>query len=73
MPNTITKDILIEELVERYPKSVSFLMEKGVKCIACGEPVWGTLEAAAIEKGIIDDQIKEIVKELNVLIQKEEL
>lgn len=36
----ITKDIYIEELVRDYPFSVRFLSERGVKCIACGEPIW---------------------------------
>lgn len=39
----IEKTIFIEDLVREYPSSVRFLMEKGIKCIACGEPIWGTL------------------------------
>lgn len=72
MYEIVSKDVLIEELVEKYPKSVSFLMQKGVKCIACGEPVWGTLEAAALEIGFSIDEISYIVKELNVVLQKEQ-
>lgn len=60
----ITKDITIEELIELEPQSVKYLMEKGIKCIACGEPVWGTLEDAAREKGLSDTEIEEIVSEL---------
>lgn len=33
----ITKDISIEDLVNYKSESVSFLREKGIKCIACGE------------------------------------
>jgi len=40
----IQKDILIEELVGVVPGAVTYLMEHGIRCIACGEPVWGTLE-----------------------------
>lgn len=63
----INKDTLIEELVETYPFSVRFLMEKGIRCIMCGEPIWGTLEEAAHEKGFSDDRINEVVVELNQL------
>ncbi|MDP2038842.1 MAG: hypothetical protein Q8L04_15780 [Ignavibacteria bacterium] len=31
----------------------------------CGEPIWGTLEAAAKEKGFADEQISEFEAELN--------
>jgi methionine synthase II (cobalamin-independent) len=60
----ITKDISIEELVENVPQSVKYLMNEGIKCIACGEPIWGTLEDAAKEKGYIDKDIERFVKEL---------
>ena len=60
----ISKDIYIEDLVHHYPFSVRYLSEKGVKCIACGEPVWGTLEEAAKEKNFSDAQIENLVKEM---------
>jgi len=61
----IKKDILIEELVEQYPFSVSWLSKKGIRCIVCGEPVWGTLEEACREKGFDDKGIEELLTELN--------
>lgn len=65
----IKKDISIEELVNQYPESVSFLAEKGIRCIRCGEPVWGTLESAAIEKGFSEDEIDNLVNQLNHLLK----
>ena len=66
----ITKEISIEELVEKVPESVKYLMEKGIKCIACGEPIWGTLEDAAKEKNLSDEAIITIINDLQSLIQK---
>lgn len=69
MPSpVIKKDILIEDLIDRYPFSVKYLMEKGIRCIMCGEPVWGTLEEAAKEKNFDDTTIEILVKELNTLL-----
>ncbi len=61
----ITKDITIEDLVSTIPPSVTYLMEKGIKCIACGEPIWGTLESAAKEKGFGETDIEGFVDDLN--------
>jgi len=61
----ITKQIEIEELVNNYPFSVKYLMEQGIRCIACGEPIWGTLEEAAKEKGFDDVKVQQFVDELN--------
>ncbi|NOQ28462.1 MAG: DUF1858 domain-containing protein [Bacteroidales bacterium] len=60
----ITKKITIEDLVESVPDSVKYLMDKGIKCIACGEPIWGTLEDAAKEKGFESGDIDKFIKEL---------
>jgi methionine synthase II (cobalamin-independent) len=65
--NKITSDITIEDLVTELPASVNYLMEKGIKCIACGEPIWGTLESAAKEKGFAEDAIADFVSDLNRL------
>ncbi|NPA67810.1 MAG: DUF1858 domain-containing protein [Chlorobi bacterium] len=63
----ITKDISIEELVENYPFSVDYLAKNGIRCIVCGEPIWGTLEEASEEKGFDADAVAVFVKELNEL------
>lgn len=63
----IHKDIFIEELVTVIPESVSYLMKKGIKCIACGEPIWGTLAEAAKEKGFSETEIEAVVREINEL------
>ncbi len=67
MAEKITKDISIEELVEKYPFSVDYLAKNGIRCIVCGEPIWGTLEEASEEKGFDAEAIKKFVKELNDL------
>ena len=66
----ITKNITIEELISKYPISVNYLMKKGIKCIVCGEPIWGTLEDAVKEKGFSDQDLNRIVWDLNELNEK---
>lgn len=71
MGKKVKKDVTIEDLVISYPESVKFLMDKGIKCIACGEPVWGTLEENAKEKGLDDQTIEKVVEELNNLVSSD--
>jgi len=63
----ITKDIEIEDLVQIIPDAVIYLMEKGIRCLRCGEPIWGSLESAAKEKGFNDKEISKFVDDLNNL------
>lgn len=63
--------MLIEDLVQIYPKLIGPLKMEGIVCLACGEPVWGTLEAQAVEKGI--KNIDEIVERMNAVISEQDL
>jgi len=63
----ITKDITIEELIEEVPTSVKYLMDEGIRCIVCGEPIWGSLEEAAEEKGFKAEDIDKFVNDLQEL------
>lgn len=65
----ISKEIEIEDLVRVMPDSVVYLMEKGIRCLRCGEPIWGTLESAAKEKGFSSTEISNFVKDLNTMFK----
>lgn len=64
MAAEITRDIVIEDLVEAWPDAITFLMEKGIRCLRCGEPIWGTLGSAMDEKDIPPERQSELVEEL---------
>jgi excisionase family DNA binding protein len=36
----IHRSIAIEQLIDRYPSAAGFMVEKGLLCFVCGEPVW---------------------------------
>jgi len=60
----ITRSTSIEDLVG-VPGAVRYLRRHGIRCLACGEPIWGTLEEAAKEKGLGDADIDRFVADLN--------
>ncbi len=65
----INKDITIERLTEEFPFSVDYLSKNGIRCIVCGEPIWGTLEEAAADKGFKETDIERFLTELNALAE----
>ncbi len=73
MENHIVPGISIEALLDRFPGSVRFLIERGLPCLVCGEPSWGTLEELAREKGWDDRAIAQLVEEMNHTLSPEEL
>ena len=67
---TIKEETTIESLVNKLPAAVMYLSEKGIKCIACGEPIWGTLKEAAVEKGFDKSDIAGFIRDLNKLMDQ---
>lgn len=63
----INKEIEIEDLIRIKPEAVVYLMEKGIRCLRCGEPIWGSLDSAAKEKGFNDTEVSKFVDDLNKL------
>lgn len=61
----IRAEMLIEDLVRIYPPAVKYLSEHGIRCLACGEPRWGTIGEAAQEKGFSAAAITALITELN--------
>ncbi len=66
----ISKETEIEDLVQLLPEAVSYLRIEGIRCLRCGEPIWGSLDAAAKEKGFNDIDVGKFVKELNEILEK---
>jgi hypothetical protein len=44
---------------------VRVLLKRGIQCLVCGEPVWGTVEELARGAGLSDPGIDELLGELN--------
>ncbi|MCH7492041.1 DUF1858 domain-containing protein [Patescibacteria group bacterium] len=60
----ITKDILMGELVNEYPKSMDILMKYGFHCVGCAMSPYEPLESGAVVHGI---PLEPLLKELNEL------
>lgn len=68
MSTEVTLDMDIEELAAAFPEAVGFLTRNGVRCIRCGEPVWGNLGELLKEEGIENPQ--DLVNRLNRYIKE---
>ncbi len=66
----VEKSTTIEEIAGFGSALVQYLSEKGIRCIRCGEPIWGTLEEAAAAKNFSHDEIENFVSDMNLIISK---
>lgn len=65
----VDKNTSIEDLLEKIPAAQRYLSEKGIRCVICGEAIWGNLGDAAKEKGFDDVALAQFVRDLNALEQ----
>jgi hypothetical protein len=63
----------IEELVEAYPKVAGWFTRRGLRCVVCGEPFWGTIEELAEDSGVRGERKEKLVEDLNDAITNGEL
>ena len=69
----VTREMFVEDMLLDYPRSNQFFLDKGLRCLKCGEAYWGSvgqfLEESSVEK--IDDMIEELNTMLKENITKE--
>ena len=61
----ITKDMLIGDVVKKYPESIEIMLEHGMECVGCHVATWETLEQGASGHGIkVDKLLEDLNKKL---------
>jgi hypothetical protein len=63
---SVTPDTPVDMIVDKYPKAVGWLVQKGIICVICGEPFWGTLGDLMKRKNI--ENPDQVIIELNEFI-----
>ncbi len=68
----VTAETLVEDLVDRYPKVAGWLSKRGLRCVVCGEPFWGTVGELAKEDGLDEAQFAKLLEDLNVFVTEQD-
>jgi len=67
MKKVITKQMKIEEVIRKYPETLSVFAKYGFHCVGCAVASFESIEDGAKAHGIISE---EIVEDLNKVILK---
>jgi hybrid cluster-associated redox disulfide protein len=62
MSETLTKEMGIGEVVQKYPETVDVFMSNGLGCIGCAAASYESIEQGALAHGI---DVEKLMKELN--------
>ena len=63
----VTREMFVEDMLADYPESNQFFLDKGLRCLKCGEPYWGSVEEFLEESNVED--IDGMIAELNEMLK----
>jgi hybrid cluster-associated redox disulfide protein len=64
----IHKDMLMSEIIDRFPQTGEVMMEYGLHCFGCHFSVFDTIEQGARIHGFGDEEIGQLVRDLNAVL-----
>ena len=67
MKQKITKDMILGEVVSKYPKTLEVFMKHGLPCAGCGAAFFETIEQGASSHGV---KLNVLLKDLNKIASK---
>lgn len=65
---TITKDMPIGEIVQKYPDTIEVFLRHGLMCFGCAIARFENLEQGALAHGI---DVESLVQDLNATVPQE--
>lgn len=68
----ISKDMLIGDVVMRYPQVADVFLSYGLHCVGCHVNAYETIEQGALGHGMSDEDVDEMVAEANLYLQQAE-
>jgi iron-sulfur cluster assembly accessory protein len=68
MQQTITKDMLIGDVVMRHPPVADVLLSYGLHCVGCHVNQYETIEMGAMGHGMTSEEVEEMVAEANAYL-----
>ena len=66
----ITKDMLLGDIVSKYPEATEAMLKHGLHCMGCHVSFYETLEQGALVHGMSPKEVDKMLAEMNALVKK---
>ena len=66
--DAVTKDMVIGDVLKKYPDAAVIMLEHGLHCVGCHANVFDTIEAGCKVHGLDDEIVDKLVGEINAFI-----
>ena len=59
----VTKDMIISDVLKKYPDAAVIMLEYGLHCVGCHANIYDTIEAGSKGHGMDDNTVDEMVEQ----------
>lgn len=66
----VKKEDLIGDVISKFPEASIVMLNHGLSCVNCNANKFETIEEGAMVHGLGSEEIKKIVDEINLIINK---
>ncbi len=66
----VTKDMIISDVLKKYPDTAVIMLEYGLHCVGCHANVYDTIESGCRRHGIDDKTVDEMVEQINTFVKE---
>lgn len=67
----VTKDMIISDVLKKYPDVAVVMLEHGLHCVGCHANVFDTIEGGCAVHGLDGEQVDKLVDEINAYIEED--
>lgn len=65
----VTRDMIIADVVGRYPFAIEIFMDFGIHCFSCSVSEYETIEQGVLGHGFTEEELEELLEEINSSIK----
>lgn len=66
----IIKDMLIGDIINKYPEAAGIMLSYGLHCVGCSANPFDTIESGCMVHGMDEETVEKLVDEINSMMEK---
>lgn len=66
--STLGPDTAVEDVITSNPETVRVFMDHDIRCLICGEPIWGTVGEAMEDRRLRPEKRESLLAALRALL-----
>jgi len=70
MPEKVSKDMLLGDVVGKFPDAVPILLEHGLHCVGCHVAAFETIGQGAKAHGMSENEIDKMIEKINKAVSE---